>query len=189
MLSKLNCMISNSLAAKLFYFSLIIASFSISCNKENEEVQKINLGKTSIPPVSIDFEEIIKRNELRVAVDYSATTFFLYKGLPLGFEYELLKQFTKNMGVNLKIIVQPSIKESFSKLQRGEVDLIAYPLAITPKRKEQVNFTKRYRTVRQMLIQRKPDGWRKINPYDMNKILIRNQVDLLGKKIHVLNAS
>ncbi len=167
----------------ILLFGLLISSCSKPTSALEEE------GSTLIPPVSIDFSDILERNELRVAVDYSATTYFLYKGHPIGFEYDLLKKFAKNMGVSLKIIVQPSIKESFSKLQRGEVDLIAYPLAITPTRKEQVNFTKHYRSVRQMLIQRKPDGWRKINPYKINKMLIRNQVDLLGKKVHVLNSS
>ncbi len=161
----------------------------LSCKKttppKNEEGAQIEYPQA----VSIDFADIQKHNELRVAVDYSATTYFLYKGQPVGFEYELLKRYAKNMGIPLKIIVQPSIKESFLKLQRGEVDLIAYPLAITPKRKEQVDFTMRYKTVRQMLIQQKPEGWRKINPHQMNKILIRNQVDLLGKKVHVLNSS
>ncbi len=167
----------------IFLFGLLISS----CGKSKITLEGEDL--TLIPSANIDFADILARNELRVAVDYSATTYFLYKGQPLGFEYELLKRYAKNMGVDLKIIIQPSIKESFSKLQRGEVDLIAYPLAITPARKEQVAFTKRYRTVRQMLIQRKPEGWRKINPHKMNKILIRNQVDLLGKKVHVLNAS
>ncbi|MCF6360870.1 MAG: transporter substrate-binding domain-containing protein [Cyclobacteriaceae bacterium] len=167
----------------IFLFGLLISS----CGKPKIALEEEKLMLT--PSVNIDFADILERNELRVAVDYSATTYFLYKGHPIGFEYDLLKKFAKNMGVSLKIIVQPSIKESFSMLQRGEIDLIAYPLAITPSRKEQVEFTTHYRTVRQMLIQRKPDGWRKINPHQMNKILIRNQVDLLGKEVHVLNAS
>ncbi len=163
--------------------------FTIGCQNTTQDTSSSELLPKSIQSVNIDFADILKRKELRVAVDYSATTYFLYKGLPIGFEYELLKKFASNMGVDLKIIIQPSIKESFSKLQRGEVDLIAYPLAITPSRKEQVSFTNHYRTVRQMLIQQKPDGWRKINPHQMNKILIRNQVDLLGKEVHVLNSS
>jgi len=171
---------------RTFLLFLLFILFA-SCN--NKDAPNEVADSNTIHPVSIDFADIKARNELRVAVDYSATTYFLYKGQPVGFEYELLKRFSKNMGVDLKIIIQPSIKESFSKLQRGEVDLIAYPLAITPSRKEQVDFTTHYQTVRQMLIQRKPKGWRKINPHAMNKILIRNQVDLLGKKVHVLNAS
>ena len=161
--------------------------FLASCDKKEtvnpEEIEE------EIEPVSIDFTDIHKRGELRAAVDYSATTYFLYKGQPLGFEYELLKRYAKNMGVGLKIIIQPSIKESFKMLQRGEVDVIAYPLAITPQRKEKASFTHRYTTVRQMLVQRKPEGWRKMNPYQLDKVLIRNQVDLLGKRVHVLNNS
>ncbi len=183
-------MISYLSIAKRQYLILLVAFFLFSCSSpENKEKNTTDTDETSIASVSIDFADILERNELRVAVDYSATTYFLYKGQPVGFEYELLKRYTKNMGVDLKIVVQPSIKESFSKLQRGEVDLIAYPLAITPKRKKQVNFTKRYRTVRQMLVQRKPEEWRKMNPHTLNKVLIRNQVDLLGKEVHVLNAS
>ncbi len=174
----------------LSFFIIASSLFFVGCsNNDQQKSEKESTIESVTKSVNIDFADILDRNELRVAVDYSATTYFLYKGHPIGFEYDLLKKFTKSMGVDLKIIIQPSIKESFSKLQRGEVDLVAYPLAITPSRKEQVNFTQHYRTVRQMLIQRKPEGWRKINPHAMNKILIRNQVDLLGKKVHVLNAS
>lgn len=168
---------------------LLIVSivFLFACNKSSINSDNENIN--NLAPVSIDFEEIYKRGELRAAVDYSATTYFLYKGQPLGFEYELLKKYAKHMGIKLKIIIQPSIKESFKMLQRGEVDVIAYPLAITPKRKKQVDFTNRYTTVRQMLIQRKPENWRKMNPHQLDKVLIRNQVDLMGKRVYVLNHS
>ncbi len=170
-------------------YALLSSVLLISCTNTSLINREEENQTTNLQAVKIDFPDILERNELRVAVDYSATTYFLHKGHPMGFEYELLKRYAKNMGVDLKISIQPSIKESFSKLQRGEIDLIAYPLTITPQRKEEVSFTNHYRTVRQMLIQRKPEGWRKINPHQMNKILIRNQVDLLGKKVHVLNSS
>lgn len=180
-------MFSKTNVTKLPLLSIIPILLVISCAQPEEIDDAIDNGP--IAPVSIDFVDIYKRGELRAAVDYSATTYFLYKGQPLGFEYELLTQFARNMDVKLKIIIQPSIKESFKMLQRGDVDVIAYPLAITPQRKQQVAFTQRYTTVRQMLVQRKPEGWRKLNPYQLDKVLIRNQVDLLGKKIHVLNNS
>lgn len=176
-----------TLRTKLLVLSIVSITFFISCNREKQPNEEED--NSPLVPVSIDFTEIYKRGELRAAVDYSATTYFLYKGQPLGFEYELLTQYARNMGVKLRIIIQPSIKESFSMLQRGDVDVIAYPLAITPERKEKVAFTHRYTTVRQMLIQRKPKDWRRMNPYQLDKVLIRNQVDLLGKKVHVLNNS
>lgn len=170
---------------KTYWLVLFVACLAACHSTPKSKLE----NSTSAGPVTIDFKDIQQRNLLRVGVDYSATTYFLYKGQPVGFEYELLKRFAKNMGLPIKIFIQPSIKESFKMLQRGEIDIIAYPLAITPERKKIVDFTRHYTTVRQMLIQRKPDGWKKMNPHTLDKRLIRNQVDLLGKTVHVLNAS
>ena len=172
---------------KLPFTLVIFILFIFSCKKNEEGTSEDT--DIILTPVSIDFKDIYQRGELRAAVDYSATTYFLYKGQPLGFEYELLTRYARSMKVKLKIIIQPSIKEAFAMLQRGEVDVVAYPLAITLQRKQLVNFTDRYTTVRQMLVQRKPEGWTGMNPYQLDKVLVRNQVDLLGKKVHVLNNS
>ena len=60
-------MFFNLIKAKVFYISLMLFIVHISCNKEPD----LGSGEEekNILPVSIDFKDIIERNELRVAVD------------------------------------------------------------------------------------------------------------------------
>ena len=152
-----------------------------------EEVEVIEAEP--IAPIDFDFDKIKERGYLTAAVDYSSTSYFIYKGELLGFEYELLKSLENYYGVKVNIVVQSSITAAFEQLNKGEIDLIASPLTITKKRKEKVAFTESYVTLRQMLVQRKPDNWRNMKLHEIEKKLIRNQVDLIDKDIHVLNAS
>src|ERR687890_93782 len=53
--------------------------------------------KTDVPPpaepVKRDLEEIRARGTLTVLAPYNSTTYFVYRGEPLGYEYELLREF------------------------------------------------------------------------------------------------
>ena len=50
-----------------------------------------NDSATENEPTDVyDLAEIKEHGELRALVDYSTTSYFLYRGRPMGFEYELL---------------------------------------------------------------------------------------------------
>lgn len=176
---------------RLALFGLLISFlFFTSCQTNTRPSSEMEEApKVQIMPVSLDLAEIRERGYLTAAVDYSSTSYFVYKGELMGFEYELLKKLEDYLQIRVNIEVQPSITAAITMLNKGEVDLIAYPLTITNDRKEQIAFTKSYTTQQQMLVQRKPDNWRKMKLHEIEKALIRNQVDLLDKKIVVLNAS
>ena len=74
-------------------------------------------------------------------------------------------------------------------LNRGEVDIIAYPLTMTKERRKIIAFTEHYQSQRQMLVQRKPANWRDMKLHEIEKTLIRDQVELIDKEIYVLNSS
>lgn len=126
---------------------------------------------------------------MNVAVDYSSTTYFVYKGEVMGFEYDLLKIIEDHFGIKVNIIIEPSIEQAIEMLNRGEVDLIAYPLTITRERKKIMAFTEHYVSQRQVLVQRKQENWREMKLHEIEKYLIRDQTDLIGSNIHVLNHS
>jgi membrane-bound lytic murein transglycosylase F len=64
--------------------------------------------------------------------------------------------------------------------------LIALDLTVTKDRKKRVDFSNPLSQTRQVLVQRKPDNWRKIKTWDeVESLLIRNQIDLGGKTLHV----
>jgi membrane-bound lytic murein transglycosylase F len=71
----------------------------------------------------------------------------------------------------------------------GECNLIAINLTVTKERRKYVDFTVPHGQTRQVLVQRKPDNWKKMGQAELGKKLIRNQLDLAGKTIHVQNGS
>jgi membrane-bound lytic murein transglycosylase F len=135
-------------------------------------------------------ETILSRGKLIATTSYSSTNYFVYRGEPMGYQYELLTSFADFLGVNLEIVVKNEIESAFDALENGECDLIALDLAITKERKKQVDFSNPLSQTRQVLVQRKPDNWRKMGTWDeMERRMVRNQVDLAGKTIHICSNS
>ena len=163
----------------------------IACSADKEQTSEADNIETNvlIPPVDLDLDEIIERGYINAAVDYSSTTYFVYRGEIMGFEYDLLRRLEDYFKIRVNITVQPSIEESIKLLNKGEIDIIAYPLTINKERKKIIAFTNHYITQTQVLVQRKPDNWRDMKLHEIEKTLLRDQVDLIGKDVHVLNHS
>ncbi len=140
-------------------------------------------------PFERDLEDILEDGKLTAITTYSSTSYFLYKGKPMGFEYELLKSFTDYLGVDLEIIVAQNIDSLFSNLQRGKVDLIAHGLTITNERKDEVLFTDYLYLTHQVLVQKKPDNWRKMNWSAIERSLIHDAIELIGDTVSVREES
>jgi peptidoglycan lytic transglycosylase F len=79
-----------------------------------------------------DLEAIRKRGALRVLTRNSSTTYFLHRGEELGFEYELVREFARTLGVRLELVIPPSREALATYLREGKGDLIAAGLAVTP---------------------------------------------------------
>lgn len=54
---------------------------------------------------AVDLQLIKDNGELVVLTLYSSTSYFIYRGQDMGFQYELGEQFAKSLGVKLKIKV------------------------------------------------------------------------------------
>ena len=79
-----------------------------------------------------DLEAIKEKGKITVLTDYSSTDYFIYKGQPLGFQYEMLQQLANHLSVRLEVRVSRSLNESFAMLRSGKADLIAQNLTIHP---------------------------------------------------------
>ena len=154
-----------------------------SCNQS----PKVNF--TTVPEVEFDLDEIVKRGYITALVDNNSVSYFIYKGQPMGYEYELLNNFAKQLKVDLKIKVTSGIDRAMDQVNKGEGDVIAFPLTITKDRKQYVSFSNPHFNSYQVLVQRKPDNWRSMTLDDINDSLIRNPVELIGKKVYVLPGS
>ncbi|MFN2395042.1 MAG: transglycosylase SLT domain-containing protein, partial [Bacteroidales bacterium] len=136
-----------------------------------------------------DFPEIIEKGTLTAITSYSPVSYFIYRGEPMGYEFELLQLLADHLNLDVNIVVAHDLEEMITMLENGEGDLIAYGLTITADRRDKLAFTEPLNVTRQVLVQRKPDNWRQMKLHEIENTLIRSPFDLAGKTIHVRRGS
>jgi membrane-bound lytic murein transglycosylase F len=166
---------------------LIIISIQLlfSCTVEKKD-SNISQKKYN---VKIDLPEINSNKKLVAITGYNAYSYFIYRGEPMGYEYELLSRLAKHLDLELEIKVAHSIDDMFDMLYKGEGDLIAYNLTVTKERQKSIVFAQHHTTTKQVLVQRKPENWRKMKLHEIDKKLIHSPIDLIGEKINVIQGS
>lgn len=140
-------------------------------------------------PVKIDLQQIKERGKLVALTGYGLNSYFIYKGTPMGYEYELLEMLSRELGVKLEIVVVEDTHDIYQKLNTGQGDIIADNLIVTKESERVADFTIPHNHSRQVLIQKKPSNWRSLDPATLDKKLIRNTLDLTGKEVHVRKES
>ena len=155
---------------------LLVATtlFLGSCQRKGEprfrDVEQLR------PENRITHMEMIREyGALKVVTEYNSISYFLYRGQPLGFQYEMLQELANHMNLPLEVSVSNDLGRNFSDLQEGVVDMIAMNLTVTSSRKQHMAFTEPLLQTRQVLVQRKQE----------DAALIRNQLDLEGKEVYV----
>ena len=164
-----------------FIISLLLITFS-SCKKNQSE-------KDIVQSSFLDLDELRGRGKIVAVTDFNSTNYFVYKGRPMGFHYEMLKSFSDFAGVNLEIITENDINKSIAMLNSGEADILAVDLSETPERKDLIQFTDPVSRTRQVLVQRKPNRWSTMTPHEIDKHLLKSKTDLKGKTIYVQSGS
>lgn len=169
------------------YLTCIIIIVTISCKNEASDstIKKDVVNPFVENSVDTDLDDIRKTGVLRALVIYSSTSYFLYKGQPMGFEYELLKRLADHLDLELELVVSDDLDSEFEVLNRGDVDLIAHGMTITNQRKWEVDFTEYLFLTRQVLVQRKPDNFREMSWSALQKQLIHDPIELIGDTVSI----
>lgn len=144
-----------------------------------------NIDKFTHPVAKIDLPEILQKGKLVVLAENSSTSYFMYKGKKMGFEYELLKLFAEDIGVKLEIKVVNNLDSLVVMLNRGDGDLIACNYTVTRERMRIIDFSEPFLQAKQVLVQRKPDNWQKMKEKEWMSLLINNPVQLARKPVQV----
>lgn len=166
-----------------FFCGIFILLIAQSCvMEENKVADKKEFEQRSI---DYDLPEILADGKLKVLFENSSSSYFEYREKKMGFEYELLKLFADEIGVELEPIVVKNLDSLIPMLNSGEGDLIACNYTITQSRKKIISFSNPFMETYQVLVQRKPNGWEKMNRTKINSHLLHSPSDLAGKKIHV----
>lgn len=157
----------------------ILLLFIVSCSA-NKDKQPENEA------IAVrDWKEIKKDSVLHVLAENSPASYFIYRGRNMGYEYELLHEFTKDKNIRLQVTMVNDLDDMIHKLDSCQGDIIACNLTITDSRREHIDFSASHIQTHQVLIQRKPENYRKLSKSALNDTLIRNVEDLRNKTIHV----
>lgn len=113
-------------------------------------------GKT--PSAETEKPECSWPDTLRVATLYSPTSYFIYRGEPMGYDYSLLTEMAAEKGFTVDLSIAGSISQAVEMLNSGKVELIAYEVPITEHYRQYVRPCGPEMLTSQVLVQPKVKG-------------------------------
>ena len=123
--------------------------------------------------------QIFRKGELNVLTLSGSMSYFIYKGEPKGYEYELLNSFANSLNLKINIRLVENETKLTEMLLKGEGDVIAYNIPVTNEGKKQVLYCGREIINEQVLVQRTNKG----------DSLIKDVTGLIGKEVWVVHDS
>ena len=141
---------------------------------------------STVAPFTGDLSDIWNRGEIRVLVPYSHSEFFVSKGRPGGYVYELMMHFQdwlnegrpKNSAKLVTVFVPTPSERLVPDLIAGRGDIVAGLVLIIPERERAVSFSHPLiENVTQVVVRHK------------DAPAIATPEDLAGKTVHVLVGS
>ena len=102
---------------KLLILLTVLGAVTLSCSDNSRKRYKTDT-------VSIDLDSIKARGKLIAVTDFNSTNYFIYRGEPMGFHFELLKSFSDHLGVDLDFRNSSSssmVKSDYYALNTGKI--------------------------------------------------------------------
>ena len=171
---------------KRFIFQFLIHAFILFIVLGCDSEQKSQLANSPIErPKSSHSSFTKEKGKLTVLMDNSLTSYFIYQGQPMGFEYEMLDLFAKESKLKLEIKIINNVQGILDSLVAGAGDMVAANMTISKARLNYVSFTEPLFRTKQILVQRLPEDRQKMTKDQIEKSLIRDRLDLENKSISV----
>lgn len=147
----------------------------LSCS-ENEEIENFRT-----------WDGIEKSGKLVVLLSSNSTDYFIYRGEPMGFNYELINMFCDRYHLQSEIIRNNDIDQSIRVLGEGKCDIMALNLNHSPAREELLDFTNAVGNSRHVLVQRKHDKKSESKPVrlpkDFNNLTVHVQKNTIFENL------
>lgn len=128
--------------------------------------------------VSRDLPQIKEEGVLRLAADYNSVELHASADSMAGFQYELAKEFSNFLGVEVEIYPIGDIQESLKGLDTNEFDIVARLIPVTTSLKNEYAVSVPFITSKHVLVQRKARD-------TADSTFIRNQLKLAGKELYI----
>lgn len=92
-------------------------------------------------PIARDWEQIQQRDTLVLLATYNSTSYFVYRGRPMGLEYEAVEQFARDNDMEMRTVLVRDREELFERLRAGEGDVAVGRVVPMRDSAERVAFT------------------------------------------------
>lgn len=160
-------------------------------------------------PIERDLTAIAERDTLVVLTQFNSTSYFLYRGEPMGYEFDYLQAFAKANDMHLKAVVVQNRDSLFVLLNEGVGDVVAARLTPTARDSSIVRLTAPLYTTEPVLVQRDgpiesadvpeevdslldsaasaPPEPRRRDTLHLSARRIKNPLALAGNEVHVLD--
>ncbi len=132
--------------------------------------------KKKVHEIDLDGMHIELPDTLRVGMLNSPTTYFDYRGTPMGYDYELMSRFTKFYGLEFKVVVGGTISEMIDWLDEGKIDIIASPVPVTAEFQDRALLCGPRNVSSQVLVQKTDSP---------NDSIVKDVTDLIGREVDV----
>lgn len=164
----------------LYFVWFFISQLLVSCGFESD----VEGAKTYTDSIKHIPTHVETSGTLVALIDNSMSSYYVYKGQPRGFEFELLSWFCKDhdLELDVKIVHFESVIDS---LLAGVGDIAAANLTVNRERSERVHFTPHLIRNQQVLVQRYPPNYNRMSRREKASALVHNALDLDGKVVHV----
>lgn len=161
-----------SILKRIRYFVFIASILLISCIFKDTGVDK-NVK------ASRDLAQILTDGKITAVTDFTSINYFIYKGEPMGYQYEMLLSLATKLGVKLELIAENDPDKALQMLKNGEVDIVINDFTGFNNDKVLFTPTSSYRKTDFVLVQRKGNS-SAVN----GNTLIRDLTNLDGKIVH-----
>jgi membrane-bound lytic murein transglycosylase F len=138
-----------------FFISILVGSLFLTSSRREDALQKIRAS-----------------GEITVLTRNNAHCYYVYRGEPMGFEYDLAKAFSEYLHVKLKVVT-PTWEGLTRGLEEGKGDFVAASMSITKSRLKRVDFSEPYLPVQQYVILNKDDPAQKISDLAGRTLCVR----------------
>jgi membrane-bound lytic murein transglycosylase F len=204
-----------SWAAAALIAALLIAA--VSAHRRVETVEADSGRPQAAPrkpdPIKLaerDWDAARAEKTLTVTAPYNSTSYFIYRGEPMGYEYELLKAFAADHHLRLRMLMERDGDRLFPLLREGKADIVAARLPAASEKdaaEEGIEFTRGLYRTRPAVVQRengtsdggvpepveeiieRKEGEGALKPVRIGVRPITRPSELAGEKVHLPKGS
>lgn len=127
---------------RIFIFLLLAVVTLSACKEKRNEPVVTPWGEVQTDSIPADgnftLSDIVGNGELIILTMSGPETYYDYRGRSLGTQYLLCERFARKIGVSVRVELCKDTAEMVSRLERGDADLIAFPLPKNIKQKNKL---------------------------------------------------